>query len=457
LLRISFSEILAVYRASLGLFAGEKDVTPEDVYFRVIHPEGSYIFAAGDVRERLAWINDFREAISVYLQKLKQEEGEVRSGKHTYMSEVEKYRGCYLTGKREGQGELDYFNGALYKGEWTSDWENGTGVLAFYDKVIVPAPESDVTNQKSDSIFNSMNVFKRSKTMRPQGEGSNSSRDVDPLNPPESINRSVNPFLFYDGHFEHGFFKGFATISFATRDVYDGEIDRGEMHGTGKMTWGCGTEYVGKWFHGQMIEGTLTSADKKQVYEGKFENGKRHGKGTMKYRHGGKYEGNWVYDVKEGQGEYVDAEGSIYSGTWVKGKKAGGAMTYITGDVYKGEWKNDLREGRGEMKYANGTVYSGDWVAGRRQGRGVMTFMDGSEYSGPWESDYPHGHGTLTTRGGTKYDGIWKEGKLEGKSVVVTPDGVSYQGVVREGRFTCDELNSGTFAPIFPRFFSFDE
>lgn len=434
--------MLAISRSNSGFTFGDKE-TPDDVYFRLRHPEGRYIFAASDVKERQGWVNDFLSAIAARLKFISAEEGSQRRSMHMYRF-GEKYKGCYVNGVRDGDGIFRYLNGSEYTGEWTRDCENGTGVLSYQERV---------PNNSNQGILSKVNVFNRPATARvnmnevtKKGDDFVADNEV-----------SKTPFYVYDGAFDRGVMRGRCVIQFATGDQYDGDVERGEMHGSGVMRWCCGSVFEGKWSNGAMVEGKLTSADGKQWYEGKFENGRRHGRGVMQYRHGGRYEGSWAFDLKDGVGEYRDAEGSIYTGTWVKGKKVVGTMIYVNGNVYNGEWKGDMREGKGEMKYVTGTVYNGEWVAGQKSGRGVMTFWDGSEFSGHWESDYPSDHGVLTLMRGTKYDGIWKQGRLEGRTIIITPDGVSFNGTVRDGRFTSEGQQTGCFAPIFPRSFSLDE
>ena len=37
---------------------------------------------------------------------------------------------------------------------------------------------------------------------------------------------------------------------------------------------------------------------------------------------------------------------------------------------WHGSWSHDEPNGKGSMRYANGDVYEGEWVSGRRHGEG---------------------------------------------------------------------------------------
>ena len=45
------------------------------------------------------------------------------------------------------------------------------------------------------------------------------------------------------------------------------------------------------------------------------------------------------------------------------------------------------------MRYADGSVYEGTWVAGKREGKGRMTYADGGRYDGEFVADRREGKG----------------------------------------------------------------
>jgi len=450
------AESVAAKKASMGwnLTGGEKEIVPEDVYFRVVFPEGQYSFACANPKEKTVWVAALSSAMSEQVDKLECGPEDARLGNHDYHSKVETYRGAWSEGKRQGEGTFSYFNGSNYNGAWFADAEHGSGVLAYHDKEVSKAQPDQVSESSSSrkGIF----PWKRKDTEEDKEKDKDSStgRMEEAGGEPSSSSAS---FFFYDGSFAHGLMTGRGMLSFATGDVYEGDILEGEFHGSGTMRWSCGTKFTGDWFHGAMIKGKMVSPSG-ITYEGKYnESGQRDGYGTMTYSHGSFYKGYWAQDLKDGVGEFRDAEGNVFSGNWSEGRKVNGTLAYAAGSTYKGDFRKDRRWGKGEMMYANDSVYSGDWLNNRRHGRGVHTFVDGAEYNGHWSCDRPQGHGVFATAGGTKFDGSWKDGRLEGKCTVVTSDGISYSGYVKSGKFTADNVFHSCFVPVFPVVFHLDE
>lgn len=50
----------------------------------------------------------------------------------------------------------------------------------------------------------------------------------------------------------------------------------------------------------------------------------------------------------------------------------------------KGDWKNDEREGKGKLTYADGKVYIGDFVGGKKHGYGEERYKN-NVVTGYWE------------------------------------------------------------------------
>ena len=53
---------------------------------------------------------------------------------------------------------------------------------------------------------------------------------------------------------------------------------------------------------------------------GEYVLGYRNGYGTYTYNDGAKYTGQWVRDLQHGNGNYVNAKGTITNGIWESGK-----------------------------------------------------------------------------------------------------------------------------------------
>ncbi|MCB8999003.1 MAG: hypothetical protein H6540_02895 [Bacteroidales bacterium] len=78
-----------------------------------------------------------------------------------------------------------------------------------------------------------------------------------------------------------------------------------------------------------------------------------------------------------------------YTGGCKKGL-ANGIGEAIGTDQYNGSFKNGYPNGKGVYHYANGAVYDGEFVKGKRHGMGTLTFSTDSgtiEQKGFWEQD----------------------------------------------------------------------
>lgn len=153
-------------------------------------------------------------------------------------------------------------------------------------------------------------------------------------------------------------------------------------------------------------------------YVGEFRNGAREGLGTCFYTDGSNYQGNWRQDRPEGAGIKTFSDGMVKKGYWRQGildredpaltLQIDGKANHLTGGCIAGNCLN----GNGNYIYANGDIYIGDFVNGRRQGIGVCYYANRSEYKGRWVADMPDGRGTMTYADGRSQTGIWKMGRL---------------------------------------------
>ena len=90
--------------------------------------------------------------------------------------------------------------------------------------------------------------------------------------------------------------------------------------------------------------------------------------------------GGWERGVQktDGKGVFVRADGTIYEGTWLSGKKHGeGRQTYKDGSEYVGQFANGFEHGEGKKTYPDKSVYEGRFRFGRRDGPGVLTPLEG--------------------------------------------------------------------------------
>jgi hypothetical protein len=56
------------------------------------------------------------------------------------------------------------------------------------------------------------------------------------------------------------------------------------------------------------------------------------------------------------------------------------------GFTYVGEWDAGEIDGMGVATYANGDVYEGMFVRGKRQGNGKIRYATGEERTGDWDN-----------------------------------------------------------------------
>ena len=77
----------------------------------------------------------------------------------------------------------------------------------------------------------------------------------------------------------------------------------------------------------------------RNVYEGGMAAGKLHGTGIWRRSDGSRYEGEWRDGKRQGTGIYKWAAGHRYEGGWRDDRPHGfGTATFADGDVHQGEW-----------------------------------------------------------------------------------------------------------------------
>ncbi len=123
------------------------------------------------------------------------------------------------------------------------------------------------------------------------------------------------------------------------------------------------------------------------IYTGSLINGKRHGNGTLFIKDGGKYDGEWIDNLYDGTGTLILPNGDIYVGTFSKGFIHGnGKMFYSDGSYYKGDYVYGVREGFGLYFVDNDNKYNGYWKNGLQNGKG-KAYINGSYKKGLFENN----------------------------------------------------------------------
>lgn len=165
------------------------------------------------------------------------------------------------------------------------------------------------------------------------------------------------------------------------------------------------------------------------------------------------YNGQWdkANDCPEGYGVYVYADGNIYEGHFIGGKREGTGRQIYTDSYYEGEFKADERNGRGVYKdLVHGGEYEGGWKDGDRSGegkekmkngstfegtfedgekqKGILIFANGNKYEGQFVNNTLGGEGTMTFADGRTAKGHWTDNKMNGQMVYDQPGKGKYTG-----------------------------
>lgn len=130
------------------------------------------------------------------------------------------YTGEWNQGKREGNGILEWENGAIYRGRWSNDQLEGAG---FY---LLPGNIS-YEGEFHHNCFHGSGVCSWLKDGRK-----------------------------YEGNWANNKPHGFGRLSFSPFDeqqraYYKGEWSENQRHGYGIMKWNSGATYEGNWVNGK--------------------------------------------------------------------------------------------------------------------------------------------------------------------------------------------------------------
>lgn len=191
-----------------------------------------------------------------------------------------------------------------------------------------------------------------------------------------------------------------------------------------------------------------------EVYDGAVVRGKRQGVGEFVWVTGQRYRGDWVDDRPEGQGHMRFANGNLYEGQVQDGQPQGtGRMIYASGDVYKGEMQRGEPHGQGEYLWINGQRYEGPWHQGKAGGKGALTFTNGNHFEGDVVDGVPHGTGRMRYASGEVYQGRFAKGVPDGEGSYQWKNGDRYVGQWRngtkDGRGTLQWANGDRWEGVF--------
>jgi len=168
----------------------------------------------------------------------------------------------------------------------------------------------------------------------------------------------------------------------------------------------------------------------------------KEGYGQQLFPNGTIYEGFWKNNEFDGQGRFIYENGDYYCGDWIQGKTNGqGTFVSTDGIAYVGGWKDNLHHGYGIFVYIDdkkgvetwedGSHFEGNYEDGRKEGKGKFHWTDGSIYEGDFVNNKLCGYGVYTWADGRIYKGEWKDSKMEGKGEFLFPDGKIYVGEMK--------------------------
>lgn len=102
------------------------------------------------------------------------------------------------------------------------------------------------------------------------------------------------------------------------------------------------------------------------IYEGEINRGEKHGTGCYLWHNGNFYNGEWRTGKITGAGTLYYANGGVLKGAFVDGKVCGLARgLYENGDMYIGLWKNAMFHGPGLFYMKNKNQWQmGDFECG---------------------------------------------------------------------------------------------
>ncbi|KAI9994231.1 hypothetical protein PInf_016799 [Phytophthora infestans] len=342
----------------------------------------------------------------------------------------ESYTGQWRANRFHGRGVYVNSEGDVYDGEWCDGVRHGAG------KLTVASPEmtrhGDVVQYVGEWMEGKLHGIGSCKYK----DGSEySDVSLSSNTPPSSPKRSS----VYSGEEMQHPMTGTHRYVYPNRDVYEGEFKEGHRNGFGIFTErATGNTYEGQWMqdlrHGS---GVLTSGSRDFIYDGAWENDERCGYGHCVISGGREtYSGQWRGNSFHGTGNYTDAEGNIYEGEFVQGKKHGVGKLIAPAS----ELQSDSTVPQQTQQY------TGEWRDGCREGLGDAVFSDGSRYSGQWKDDLQTGEGTFTSTEGDRYVGQWRRGCREGAGVLT----IGSSGVAKEGQWCRDEPVDGEWTIVFP-------
>jgi|SRR5690554_2412075 len=224
--------------------------------------------------------------------------------------------------------------------------------------------------------------------------------------------------------------------------IYTGWLFEGKPHGEGEIEYIDASRFVGTFNKGELVSGAYYYANG-DIYKGSFVDGKKSGVGYMEYITDCIYYGEFEDDLMHGFGYMEWPNGDQYLGEWKNGDPEGfGRKEFWNTEngwyIYEGDMVNGMPEGEGKMLYPNDggeglyEMYVGDFANGQRKGNGKFWFRDGAFYEGEFNFDWINGHGTFTYNNGNIFTGEFIDAEVvvsqEGSGTILFGNDEKYVG-----------------------------
>jgi uncharacterized protein (TIGR02145 family) len=363
------------------------------------------------------------------------------------------YNGDWIANKISGFGKITYSNGSVYEGEWRDNKREGKGVyINNRDKNIFTKISGNwnANSKEGEGIIYYLNGDSLKGTVNnnfnPKFTGNGVLHFNEGLYNGDFVNSEYSgqgKFEFTSGDFEEGLFKdglfkdGTVKIHYTDNSSYEGEMKNEKFDGQGTYTWANSNYYSGLWKDGkQNGQGKFVNTDG-TISEGIFaDNNLKNGEITK--TNGEYFKGTWdINSVFRGKAKKISSNKNIWEGEW-EGEIpiSNGMVIFADGRTYKGEWSGHISadliyydiNGFGKMSYTDNELYEGDFKLGLREGYGTFTYKNGDLYKGNWQNDTPNGFGILNFANGDVYEGNFINGVRTGFGEMTFKNKSVYKG-----------------------------
>lgn len=237
--------------------------------------------------------------------------------------EVVSWSGSCEAGKATGRGVLVVNDSsgllAVYDGEMSAGKGNGFGMLRFRNEE--SGDYDSYLGQFQGSLPQGRGIFESSEGWRLEGEFSGSFDTGSGTLYVSSEGQGTDAVI--RGSFKDGELTGpaFAFYELENGEIYFGDIEKGERHGTGTLIHPNDDSYIGDFEEGVASGYGVYEGVAGDATLGEFENGKPNGATSYIAVNGDTYQGVFKEGVPQGMLLVTRADGSQHVETWKDGEK----------------------------------------------------------------------------------------------------------------------------------------